>query len=99
MKKYAILAFCLMILAAGGVLTVIEQSGGISNFLPTLQQTADPSGSTMSMEGWQAEQLVLLIGFVLFNIIGIAATLALIMFLLHRTVKSVKVDGEVAEGA
>ncbi|PJF21171.1 MAG: hypothetical protein CUN56_12445 [Phototrophicales bacterium] len=97
MRKYAILAFCLMILAAGGVLTVIDQAGGVGNLLPTLQQTADPAASTMAVEPWQAEQLFLLLGFIIFNMIGIAATIAFVMFVLHRNVRAVKGDAAISE--
>ncbi|GAB4323373.1 MAG: hypothetical protein Kow00117_11890 [Phototrophicales bacterium] len=99
MRKYAILAFCLMILAAGGVLTVIDQAGGVGNLLPTLQQTADPAASTMAVEPWQAEQLFLLLGFIVFNMIGIAATIAFVMFVLHRNVRAVKGDVQAEDSA
>jgi hypothetical protein len=53
-------------------------------------QTDNPDASVFESVPWKAEQLVLLIGFLLFNLIGIGVTLALIMWFLNRQVKSVQ---------
>ncbi len=95
-KRLGFLIFVLVILAGGGLLTTILANGGTENLLPFLQQTANPEASTMTAVPWQTEQLFLLVGFILFNMIGIAVTLAVIMWFLNRQVTIVRAQ-EAAE--
>jgi hypothetical protein len=89
MKRLAIVVAAVLVLLIGGGLTAqILVGGGHSLFLT---QSTDPDASVLSAAGWQAEQLVLFIGFILFNLIGIGATIALVMWILHRGVKEVEV--------
>jgi hypothetical protein len=84
-KVLAFIAGAVLVLIIGGGLTVqILAGGGNSLFI---QQTTSPDASTLSAAPWQAEQLVIFIGFILFNLIGMGATIALVIWLLHRGVK------------
>lgn len=85
MKKLAFVAGIAVVLIIGGGLTAQLTMGEFS--LPVLVQTDLPDGSTLAATPWQTEQLVLFIGFILFNLIGMAATIALVMWFLHRGVK------------
>lgn len=99
MKRYSYLIIFLGLLIAGGFLTTLNQSGGIGSFLPFLRQTGDAAASTDAIEPWQAEQLFLLISFVMINIIGIGATLAGLFWFLNRGVAEAKAQAEAEETA
>jgi hypothetical protein len=87
-KRLAIVVGVVLVLLAGGGLTLQILSGsGESLFLI---QSGSPDASTLAAAPWQAEQLVMLIGFILFNLIGIAVTIAVVMWFLHRGVKQVQ---------
>jgi hypothetical protein len=79
----------LVVLVVGGALTIqlVSSDGDVASLLPYLQQTDSPEASPLHAEPWQAEQFFLLVGFLLFNLIGIGATIALIMWVLDRQVK------------
>jgi hypothetical protein len=78
----------MVILIVGGGLTAqLTTNRNAADFLPVLKQVDSPDGSTLAVVPWKAEQIVLLVGFILFNMIGIGATLALVMWLLNRFVK------------
>lgn len=53
-------------------------------------QCADPACSVFLAEPWQAGQLILLVGFILFNMIGIGATLAIVLWFLNKQVATVR---------
>lgn len=89
MRRLGIVFGILAILFVGGALSILLSDGG-SSLLPFLQQTADSEASTLNAESWQAEQLFLLIGFILFNMVGIGVTIAAIMWFLHRNVATVR---------
>ena len=78
-----------LLIIGGGLTAQIAQQGGRDAIPVFVIQTENPDASVFESAPWKAEQLVLFIGFVLFNLVGIAATIALIMWLLHRQVKSV----------
>lgn len=86
MRRSSVLVGLVIILVAGGALTTVLSSSDLTDLLPVLRQTNDASASTMDVLPWQAEQLFLLIGFILFNMIGIGATIALIVWLLNRQI-------------
>ena len=91
MRRLAILAFVILLLIIGGGLTAqIASQGGTATFPWTIRTTNDPDASVMDMTPWKAEQLFLLIGFILFNLIGAAVTVAVVFWLLHREVKRAK---------
>jgi type III secretory pathway component EscV len=90
-KWLAIIGAAVVILIIGGGLTSQLISEGAGGVLPgVIKQVESPNASVMVVEGWKAEQLFLLIGFILFNLVGIAVTLAIIMWFLNRQVKEAK---------
>jgi hypothetical protein len=89
-RRLAFVAVVVVVLLVGGGLTSMILVGGSRSLF--IQQTDIPDASTMLAAPWQAEQLVLLVGFLLFNLIGMAATIAVVMWLLHRGVKQVRSD-------
>jgi hypothetical protein len=93
MRVFAIVIAAILVLVIGGGLTAqIAQQGGSGAIPVFVQQTENPDASVFETVPWKAEQLFLLVGFILFNMIGIGATIALIMWFLNRQVKSVKQD-------
>ena len=91
MKRLAIVIGIVVILLVGGGLTAQILVGGDSLFI---QQSEIPDASTLSAAPWQSEQLVLFIGFIVFNLVGIAATIAVAMWFLHRGVKQVEAEDQ-----
>lgn len=91
MKQLTTIIVVMVILVIGGGITAqLTTNRDAADFFPVLRQVGSPDGSTLEVVPWKAEQLIMLVGFVLFNMIGIAATLALVMWLLHRFVKEAK---------
>ncbi len=91
MKRLAVFIVIMLILIVGGGLTSQFAASDGGTIIPgVLQQTTSPEASTLVAEPWQAQQLFLLIGFVLVNLIGIALTLALIFWFLDRGVRNAK---------
>ncbi len=88
MRRLATFAVLMLLLVLGGGLTalLIDASAG-GTVLPVLTQTVNPDASPSLVLPWKAEQFFLLVGFVLFNLIGIAATIAVIVWLIDRGVK------------
>lgn len=89
MRNLAILGIVMGTLILGGSF-MLASSGDMSNLIPFIQQSNAPSASTGEVEAWQAEQFVLLVGFLLFNLIGIAATLSGIFFFLNRGIETAR---------
>ena len=88
MRLLAIIFVVMVILIIGGGLTAqLTTDRNAADFFPILKQVDSPDGSTLAVVPWKAEQIVLLVGFILFNMIGIGVTLALVMWLLNRFVK------------
>ena len=85
MKKVAFVAGVVLLLLIGGGLTSQILIGGGRPLL--LKQSVIPDASTLAAAPWQTEQLVIFIGFILFNLIGMAVTIAVVMWFLHRGVK------------
>ncbi len=87
MQRLIVIGGLLVLLVIGGGLTaqLIANQGG--SLLPVLTQTADPNASRTTFLPWKAEQFFLLIGFVLFNMIGIGLTIAAIVWFLDRGIK------------
>lgn len=89
MRRLVILVVLLALAIAGGGLTALFLTTGTSMF-PVLTITEDPSASSLIMQPWKAEQLFLFVGFVIFNLIGIAATLAIVLWLLDRSMQNTR---------
>lgn len=97
MRRLAILAFVLLLLIVGGGLTArIASQGGTLQVPAVIRTTSDPDASVLDMTPWKAEQLFLVIGFILFNLIGAAVTVTIVFWLLHRQVKRAKAEGSAA---
>jgi hypothetical protein len=87
-RRLLFLAVILLILVIGGGLTAqLATQDGIGGVLPVLQTVENPDGSALALTSQKAELLFLLIGFIVFNLVGIGVTLAVIMWFLHRGVK------------
>lgn len=101
MKRIAVLIIVLVIVAGGGFLTAAFQTGDIgATSIPGAKvQCADASCSVFVAEPWQSGQLLLLVGFILVNMIGIGVTLAIIFWALSRQVAQVKSVKSVKGGA
>jgi hypothetical protein len=85
------LIVALFILIAGGGLTMQLIAGG-GSLLPVLQQVSAPDASPTTVLPWKAEQFFLMVGFILFNLVGIGATLAVLFWLLDRGIRRNKAE-------
>jgi hypothetical protein len=92
MKNYILVVALVGILVACGGLTALLASGAFMSALPVLTVTQDPNASREVMTGWKAEQLMYMISFIVFNLIGIAATLAIVFWVLDRGYKSSRAE-------
>jgi Na+/melibiose symporter-like transporter len=81
----------MIVLLAGGAMTSLLIAGG-SQVLPILQQVSGPDASPTSVLPWKANQLFILIGFALFNLVGIAITLAVIFWAVDWGLKQSKAE-------
>lgn len=91
MKRLAIIAGVVILLLISGGLTMQLMVGGGPNPL-FIEQVSSADASTLEAAPWQSEQLVLLVGFILFNLIGMGVTIAVVMWFLHRGVKQAEVE-------
>lgn len=90
MKRLLIVGVILVVLIVCGGLSAQIASNGNQLAIPGLiRQTNNPDASALDMAPWKAEQLFLFVGFILFNLIGMAVTLMVIFWFLNYQVKSV----------
>jgi hypothetical protein len=99
-KYFSILVVLILLLIVGGGLTqqLIRSNGNLS--LPIIQQTTNPDGDPTQMTSWKAEQLLLVIMFILFSplppgLIPMAIGITALMWILDwqvRRSKAVKVS-------
>ena len=90
MKRLLIVVAVIVILIIGGGLTSQIASNGNQLAIPgVIRQTYNPDASALDMAPWKAEQLFLFVGFVLFNLVGIAVTLMAIFWFLNWQIKVV----------
>lgn len=93
MRRLTILVVLIMVLLVGGGLTsLLIASGG--QVLPILQQVGAPDASPTTMMPWKANQFFILISFVLFNLVGIAVTIGILLWVIDWGVKRSKADAE-----
>jgi len=92
-RRFSILIVLVVLLLVGGGLTtlLISSNGAV---LPVLQQVGAPDASPTTMLPWKANQFFLMIGFILFNLVGIAVTLTVILWFVDRGVKKSKFDAQ-----
>ena len=96
MRRMMALVLLVVLLLAGGGLTVqiSQHNNRAETVVPfLLKQTDNPAASPFQAVPWQAEQLFLLVGFVLFNLIGMAVTITVIMWFINRGVAQSKATG------
>ena len=86
MNRLSLLITVLVVLIVGGALTTMFSGSDSSSVLPVVRQTDDPAASTLDVESWQAEQLFLVIVFVLFGVGGLATGIAALMWFLNREI-------------
>jgi hypothetical protein len=91
-RGVAILAGLLIITIAGGVLT-----SGLGFEIPIIQQSNDPAASFFEATPNQSLYLLLMIGFILFNVIGAGLTFAFLFWIGNREVKRAKAMPTLAE--
>lgn len=97
MKRLLIVVVVIVILIIGGGLTSQIASNGNQLAIPgVIRQTNNPDASALDMAPWKAEQLFLLVGFIVFNLVGIAVTLMAIFWFLNWQIKSVNAKKSVA---
>lgn len=91
MKRLITLVALIVILIIGGGLTaqLIASNGEI---LPVLETVSNPDADRSVMMPWKAEQFFLMVGFILFNLVGIAATLAVIFWFIDRGIRRSKAE-------
>ena len=102
MKRLGIIVGVLFLLVIGGGLTSRMETEGRAGFLPaTIRQADSPEASVFDAASWQADQFLLMVGFVVFNVVGMGVTIALVMWFMHRQVRIVEQietgDSSVAE--
>lgn len=91
MKRLALLSALVLLLLAGGGVTSLLLGGGLDGFF--IVQTTAPDSSVMAAAPWQTEQLMLMIGFLLVNLLGMGVTIGVVLWLLHRGVKRAAASG------
>ncbi len=97
MKRFSILVVLVILLLIGGGLTslLIANNGQV---LPVLQQVGVPDASPTVMLPWKANQFFILIAFVLFNLVGMALTIGIVLWLLDWGMRRTKAQAQ-AENA
>ncbi len=90
MRRLFFFLIILVILIIGGGLTamIASSANGAADFLPILTITADPNASSAIMQPWKAEQMFLFLGFVVTSLVGMAVLIAVIFWLLDRSMQN-----------
>ncbi|MFN8379223.1 MAG: hypothetical protein U0452_11190 [Anaerolineae bacterium] len=96
MKKLLILGIILVLVLTGGALTSYMLANNSTVPVPVLTTTVDPDASTTMMLGWKAEQLFILVSFLIFNLIGIAVTVALVIWYFDRGIQRSRIEKSLA---
>ncbi|MEZ4667400.1 MAG: hypothetical protein R3E39_05710 [Anaerolineae bacterium] len=90
MKRLMIVFAVVIILIITGGLTAQIASNGNQLAIPGIvRQTTDPNASALDMAPWKAEQMFLFVGFILFNLVGMAVTIMAIIWFLNWQIKKV----------
>lgn len=97
MRRLITLAVLLILLIAGAGLTTQLLSNNGSAGLPILPQVGSPEASTAAVVPWKAEQLFLLVGFIVSSLVVFALLLAVVFWFLDRGVKRARAEA-VAQG-
>lgn len=101
MRRIALFVVVMILLVLGGGLTtqLTAHNNNSASIIPgLLKQTNDPDASVFQATPQQAAQFFILVGFVLFNVVGMALTIAVVMWLLNRgVVKAKTAQGQAAK--
>lgn len=93
MKQLVIvLAVVIVLIVGGGLMSQMASQGGTVSIPGVIRQTDNPDASALDMTGWKAEQLFLAVGFILFNLVGMAVTIMAIFWFLNWQVKKVNAE-------
>lgn len=87
-------AALLLVIIGGGLTSMLGAAETSTDILPFLHQVGSADGSTLAATPDQSTLLFLLIGFLVFNLVGIALTLALVMWFLDRGVRISRSESE-----
>lgn len=91
MKRFALIIAIIVLLILGGAITANITSTNSNTLFPAaLKQTDNPDASVFVSTPQKSELLFLLVGFIIFNMVGMGATIAVVMWFLHRQVKSAR---------
>ncbi len=96
MRRFTFFVGLLIVLLIGGGLTslLISSSGQV---LPFLNQVNAPDADPTTFLPWKANQFFIFIAFILFNLVGIAVTLGIVMWLIDWGLKRGKADANAAK--
>lgn len=103
MKRLAILFALMLIMVIGGGLTAqIQASGGELRIPGVIRQTNDPNASALDVTPWKAEQLVIVVLFILFSpfppgLIPMAIGIMAVMWFLDWQIKRTKAGARSAK--
>ena len=95
MKRLIIvLAVIMLLIVTGGLTSQIASQGGSVSIPGVIRQSSNPDASALDMTTWKAEQLFLAVGFILFNLVGMAVTIMLVVWFLNWQVKKSGAQGK-----
>jgi predicted membrane protein len=93
-KRLAIvMAVIIVLIVTGGLTAQIASQGGSLSIPGLIRQTANPDASAMDMTAWKAEQLFLAVGFILFNLVGMAVTIMAVIWFFNWQIKKTRAQG------
>ncbi len=91
-RRLLIFISLLVLLVAGGALTSYIAAEGAGSIIPVLETTNRAEGSFNQFGAGQGWQLFIVIGFILFNLVGAGLTGAAIFWFLNREVQRAKAE-------
>lgn len=95
MKRLVIvLAVIVLLIVTGGLMSQMASQGGNVAIPGIIRQSTNPDASALDMTSWKAEQLFLAVGFILFNLVGIALTITLIVWFVNWQIKKSNAQGK-----
>ncbi|NDJ60083.1 MAG: hypothetical protein GYB67_03110 [Chloroflexi bacterium] len=99
MRGFITFVVIIAVLLAGGGLTALLIANDGGGILPVLTTVNAPEASRTVVETWKAEQFLLMVGFIVFNLVGIGATLAVIFWFVDRGIKRTRAEAASAAAA
>jgi len=97
-RRFTFFVVLILVLLVGGGLTslLIASSGQV---LPFLTQVNVPDADPTAMLAWKANQFFIFIAFMLFNLVGIAVTIGILIWVIDWGLKRSKADAGAAASA